>query len=306
VCLRCQVRGEADREAAEHRIRLALDEARFEVTDRLDVTGAFKRFRVQRRAKSFLASAMELGQRAAKRLADDSSGAFGIKHAGVLPVVDIEARAGIVIVVSEAHPGDTLEATIQGAGQLSPQVVATLGIQLARIVHELEQKGVALPLVRPETVLLDADGAPQLLDVGLAPGLLEAARSRTGWAPQPCFEAPELGASQTPTPAAAVFSLGATLSYAITGIPVAETRGGERYDHLPMTMVAQVPPALAVVLSRATSSDPRERPATPRELLEALSGLSPQEVSGEGDPTLAADEQTWTSRNPFDPNWPPS
>lgn len=306
VCLRCQVRGDADREAAEHRIRLALEEARFEVVDRLDVTGAFKRFRVQRRKKSFIASAMELGQRAAKRLADDSSTAFGITHPGVVQIVDIEARSGIVIVVSQAQAGKTLEATIRASGPVPAPAVAAMGILLTRVVAELVSKGVAPPLVRPETVFLRDDGTLQLLDVGLAPGLLEAGRSRAGWAPQPCFEAPELDDIHNLSLPAVVFSLGATLSYAITGIPVAETRGGERYDHLPMTMVAQVPPALAVVLSRATSPDPSERPASPKAFLKALASLSPQDLSGEGDPTLAADEQTWTSRNPFDPNWPQS
>ncbi len=307
VCLRCQVRGDADREAAEHRIRLALEEARFEVVDRLDVEGAFKRFHVKRRKKKFIASAMELGQRTAKPLADASAAAFSVVHPQVIPTVDIEARSGILIVISESHPGKTLETLVKKQGPLGPQAVVNLGKELARIVHELMTQGVSPPLLRPETILLDGKGAPRLLDVGLAPGLLEAARTRSGWAPQPCYEPNELMGGQPPKPSAFVFSIGATLSYSITGIPVAETRGGERYDHLPLTMVAKVPRALALILSRATAPDPSNRYASPADLLRALAGLTVHDASGEGDPTLSSDEKTWASgeRNPFDPNWLP-
>jgi serine/threonine protein kinase len=305
VCLRCQVRADADREAAEHRIRLALEEARFEVVDRLAVEGAFKRFRVKRRKKAFIASAMELGQRTAKPLADASSAAFGVSHPQVIPTVDIEARSGILIVVSESHPGRTLETLVQEQGPLAPQAVVNLGKELARILHELMTQGVSPPLLRPETILLDTGGAPRLLDVGLAPGLLEAARTRSGWAPQPCYEPEELTSGQSLSPPTIVFSLGASLSYATTGTPVAETRAGERYDHLPLTMVAQVPRALALILARSTAPNPSDRYPTPADLLRALAGLTLSEAGGEGDPTLSSDEQTWASgeRNPFDPNW---
>jgi serine/threonine protein kinase len=303
VCLRCQVRTEADLEAAEHRIRLALEESRFEVLDRVDTEGAFKRFRVRRHSKSFIASALELGERTAKRLADASQAAFAVKHPGVVRIVDIDVRSGILIVVNEEHPGRTLEDFVASGGALAPQAAVALGARLCEIVDDLRSQGVQA-LVRPETILVDSSGSPMLLDVGLARGVAEAARARTGWGPQPCYEAPELASLREPTPQALVFSLGATLGFAATGTPVAETLAGERYDHLPLTMVAQVPRLLAVLLSRATAPKAKDRPASPMMLREALSAIGKADLSGGRNPALSVDEQTWTSqdKNPFDPS----
>jgi serine/threonine-protein kinase len=295
VCLRCQARGDADREAAEHRLRRALEEARFEVVERLPVSGVFRRYRVRRRAKMFLASVIELGQRTASLYVEASDRALSVKHPGVLPALDLEVRAGILIVLAESPPGRTLEELLAEQGPLPPEETVSLGQLLCEVLDGLEAQGLR-PLVRPELVFLGDDGQPRLLDVGLAPALLQAGLHPQGWAPQPVYEAPELEHAEGLDPGGVVYSVGATLSYALTGNPVAEARGGQRHDHLPLTMVAQVPPPLAELLSRCTAPDPAARPASPADLRDELVALLRRRwgVSDEGR-VPAPDEATWPS-----------
>ncbi len=292
VCLRCQARAEVDREAAAARIRLALEEAQFEVLARVGGPGLLKRYRVRRRARPFLASAAELGRRTARLFAEGSARALTLKHPGVLPTIDLQVHQGTLIVLHDDHPGDTLDERVARGGPLPPEDVVVLGVELCDAVDYLLGADAGCLLVRPDGVLLGSDGQGQLVDVGLAPGLVEASRGRGGAGPLPVYEAPEVAEVRDQDPRALVYALGATLSYALTGNPVAEVRGSERYDHLPLTLVPSVPAPLAEVLSQATAPRAGERQASPAELAAALRGLATLLDGEEQQDELEPDEQT--------------
>jgi serine/threonine protein kinase len=268
----CEERLESDRAASEARIVRALAGARFTVVEQRGSLGLFRRYRARRRKKTFLVSAIELGQRGARRFAEASQKALVLKHPAILPALDIDVRAGTLFVVCEDRLAETLTERVTAQGVLRARQVAALGRQLADALDVALGEGVT-GFVRPDLVLIGDDEQPAILDLGLAPGLVEAARKRPGLCARPSYlapEAPEVGAL---SPAGVVYSLGATLVYGLTGRPVAEERAGERYDYLPVNFVPGLPRRMSTLLASCTALDPEQRPQAPGSLVLDFEGL---------------------------------
>jgi serine/threonine protein kinase len=281
VCRRCRRDAESDVAAAEDRIVQALQAGGFELGPRLGGRGAFKRYTARARGRNYLVSAIELGPRTAEAFAAESQRARDLEHPSIWPTMRVEAQRGILFVVGPEPEGPTLQSLVGQHGPLPAHVVARLGRDLADALDFAQGRGVAHALVRPELVIVGPERRPRLLDVGLCPALLEAARAPGDVAAsEPIFEAPELTDVRHVTPRAQVFSLGATLGYALTGNPVAELQAGERYDHLPLTMVAGIPRQIAYLLACATSPDAADRPQSPAALRNALDALIAEEQEG--------------------------
>ncbi|MBX3472400.1 MAG: protein kinase [Planctomycetes bacterium] len=274
VCRRCRRDAESDVVAAEDRIVAALQQCGFEVGPRLGGRGGFRRYTARARGKAYLVSALEVGARAAEAFAAESQRARELDHPAIWPVLRVEAHRGVLLVVGPEPDGPTLEGLVGQQGPLPAAATTRLGRDLADALDHATGHGLVHALVRPEVVLVTHDRRPRLLDVGLSPALLEAARApvETG-APLPVYDAPEVTAAGLVTPRAQVYALGATLSFALTGNPVAEVVAGERRDLLPLTMVSGVPRQIAYLLACATSPDPADRPPTPAALRNALDAL---------------------------------
>ncbi|MGE0706567.1 MAG: protein kinase [Planctomycetota bacterium] len=288
--LACQERLEQDRAASEARIVAALAEAHFEVVDQRGSLGLFRRYRANRRKRTFLVSAIELGARNARRFADASQKALLLKHRAILPVLDIDVRAGTLIVVCQDRAAETLGERVAAQGPMRAGEVAALGGALADALDAALREGVC-GFVRPDLLLIGDDGAPALLDLGLAPGLVEAARKRPGLCVRPCYLAPEAPEVNALTPAGVVYGLGGTLVYALTGQPPAEERAGERYDYLPVSYVPGVSRRLASLLARCTALDPSERPQSPGSLVLDFEGLT-ADTAPPRDTPLGEDDST--------------
>ncbi|HBP17062.1 MAG TPA: hypothetical protein DEA08_04600 [Planctomycetes bacterium] len=268
----CRERLEVDRAESEARVVRALAEARFTVVERRDSLGLFRRYRAQRRKRTFLVSAIELGQRNAKRFAEASQKAMLLKHEAIVPVLDVDVRSGVLIVVCQDRRADTLSERVSSSGPLGPRAVAGLGRILADALDAALGAGV-MGFIRPDLLLYSDEDPPTLLDLGLAPGLVEAARTRPGLCARPVYLAPEAPDVGSLTPAGVVYGLGATLVYALTGRPIAELRAGERYDYLPVSHVPGLPRRLAKQRAQCTALDPERRPQAPGSLVLDFEGL---------------------------------
>ena len=124
-----------------------------------------------------------------------------------------------VVLVMPYLAGGSLHERVAREGPLDPEVVAVLADRLLDALAAAHRQGIVHRDVKPENVLFTADGEPRLVDFGVArtaehtPGLTATA-TVVG---TPSFMAPEQARGESASPASDVFSLGATLLFALTG-----------------------------------------------------------------------------------------
>ncbi|MPY76998.1 MAG: protein kinase [Actinophytocola sp.] len=130
-----------------------------------------------------------------------------LKHQCAVTVYDVLVESDGIWLITEYVPSRTMADFLAGHGKLAAQDTVTLGAQLAAALAAAAELGIAHRAVEPANVLLADDGAVQITDFGV--GALHH---------DPAFRAPEVIAGGVATPASDVFSLGATLYFALRGV----------------------------------------------------------------------------------------
>ena len=113
-----------------------------------------------------------------------------------------------VWLVMEYIPSRSMATFLAEHGRLTPDQAAHLGIQLGNALTAIHAAGFVHRTLEPGTVLLADDGGVKLTDIGIS-----------GGGPHAAYVAPEVARGLPPTPAADVFSLGATLYTSVEGVP---------------------------------------------------------------------------------------
>ncbi|MFF0744241.1 protein kinase [Streptomyces sp. NPDC004111] len=169
-------------------------------------------------------------------------------HPHVVTVHDVVVHDGLPWIVMEFVPDAVdLQALVRSSGPLSPQETARIGLGVLDALTFGHRIGILHRDVKPANILLAPDssgpyGRVLLTDYGIAlrPGLNEPRLTATaGILGTPGYLAPERAHGDPPTPAADLFSLGATLYTAVEG------RGAfDRDDNYAMlTALLTEPPA---------------------------------------------------------------
>ncbi|MEU3520535.1 protein kinase [Streptomyces sp. NPDC006654] len=176
-------------------------------------------------------SEQELNARIARARGEARHSARLRSNPHVVTVYDTVVDGGLPWIVMEYVPGaKDLEAVVRESGPLSPDDTAELGLALLDALSAGHQLGILHRDVKPSNVLLTAPdpqgphpvrvGRVLLTDYGISlqkdvgePRLTTAA----GFIGTPGFLAPERARGSEPTPASDLFSLGATLYFAVEG-----------------------------------------------------------------------------------------
>ncbi|MFC7261469.1 serine/threonine-protein kinase [Streptomyces lutosisoli] len=176
-------------------------------------------------------SEQELNARIARARGEARHSARLRSNPHVVTIYDTVVDGGLPWIVMEYVPGARdLEAVVRESGTLSPDDTAGLGLALLDALTTGHQMGILHRDVKPSNVLLTAPepqgphparvGRVLLTDYGISlqqdvgePRLTTAA----GIIGTPGFLAPERARGSEPTPASDLFSLGATLYFAVEG-----------------------------------------------------------------------------------------
>jgi hypothetical protein len=220
-----------------------------------------------------------------QRTLTEARAAARIRHRGVAAVYDVISDSNHPCIVMELIEGRPLAQVIEEDGALPPRRVADIGRQLLAALTAGHAVGVLHRDLKPANVLITPSGRAVLTDFGIASVAGNPSITQAGVVlGTPSYLAPERAQGQTATPAADIWSLGATLYAAVSG------QGPyDGYDGAIATLAAittQDPPGLAVggplsrIILALMSRDPIGRPGAREAALtleEAAQGFSARE-----------------------------
>ncbi|MFI5934503.1 serine/threonine-protein kinase [Actinoplanes sp. NPDC051494] len=154
-----------------------------------------------------------------RRMVQEARAAARLSHPNVAQVYDVVEDDGRAWIVMEYVPSRSLQEVIREDGPLEPRWAAVLGLDLLDALDAAHQAGVRHRDVKPANVLLGDDGRIVLTDFGIASieGDSVITTSSEVVLGSPQYMSPERARDGTAEPASDLWSLGATLYYAVEG-----------------------------------------------------------------------------------------
>ena len=203
-----------------------------------------------------------------------------LAHPGVVSVFDVISHDSKPWIVMELVEAPTLEEVVKEEGPLDPSRVAQIGGQLLDVLEVAHSQGVIHRDVKPANVMCSEDGSVKLADFGIATLQDDPKLTASGLVlGSPSFMSPEHASTGISGPGSDLWSLGATLYFAVEGRPPFDKGGavptltavmGE--EPRPMTRAGALGPIISAMLRK----EPSERPGI-TEARAMLAGLDPHD-----------------------------
>jgi serine/threonine protein kinase len=206
--------------------------------------------------------------------------AAGLSHVNIVHVYDVgqdtDERPYIVM---EYVDGESLAETLAREGRLSPARVREIALDCCHGLEHAHAAGLVHRDIKPHNLLADREGKIKIADFGVARSLGETQLTMAGSVLGSVgYLSPEQAAGRPVTPAADIYSLGATLYELLTG---RTPHQGELLTELlrqrglrpppPMSgIVSGVPGALETAVMSCLDNDPERRPRSASALALAI------------------------------------
>ncbi|ADG89779.1 serine/threonine-protein kinase [Thermobispora bispora] len=146
-----------------------------------------------------------------------------IRHQCVATVHDAIEVDGRPWIIMELIDGRSLEKVIEDEGPLPPRLVAEMGCDLLDALRTAHSLGILHRDVKPANVLITDTGRVVLTDFGIAKADGDSPLTQTGMViGSPGYTAPERVRGEHTGPESDLWSLGATLYFAVEGRPAFE------------------------------------------------------------------------------------
>lgn len=182
----------------------------------------------------------------------------------------------------ELVEGETLGARVRRDGPLNAREALEIAIQITRALMAAAAHDLIHRDLKPGNIMLTTEAEVKVIDFGLAKAITDAGGemdlTHGEFVGTPTFASPEQFRSGPVDARSDIYSLGATIWFALTGLApysgktLEEIRDRKTRDDLPVAQLAarKVPESLVKLLRSTLAMDPGERPASARELMEAL------------------------------------
>jgi serine/threonine protein kinase len=196
--------------------------------------------------------------------------------------------------------GETLASLLRRVGRVEPTRAVELCIQACAGLAAVHGVGLVHRDVKPQNLLLSADGTLKVTDFGIArlgdSTRLTLTGTLLGTTP---YIAPEQALGEEVTPAADLYSLGAVLYELLTGAPPREIETladlATRFDD-PVTPVRKLAPETPVeverIVMRSLAREPQYRPASAAALAAELSASTDVPTRPLAEPPTVARQPT--------------
>ena len=234
-------------------------------------------------------------QTARERFLREARAAAALRHPNVAAVYHFGAAPDVsrCFYAMELVEGETLETRVRRHGPLNPKVVVEIATQIAQALTAAAAQGLIHRDLKPGNIMLKPGNAGatelevKIIDFGLAKAVTDAGGemdiTHGEFVGTPNFASPEQFESGPVDVRSDIYSLGATLWFALTGkTPFAgrnieEIRRAQKLAPLPTEQLkaAHVPPPLRSLLKSMLALEPAGRPGV-HDLEAKLRGCSGQ------------------------------
>jgi serine/threonine-protein kinase len=214
-----------------------------------------------------------------RRFIGEAKSVARLSHQNVVAVFDQGADGPYLYLAMEYVPGRTLKELLRDSGRFPPAAALEIMAGVLDGLAAAHASGIVHRDVKPENVLLTADGRIKVADFGLARAQSAAGHTRAGLlVGTVAYVSPEQVTGGTTGPRGDVYSAGVMLFELLTGrVPfTGDTPLSVAYQHVntdvpaPSALAPGIPAPVDQLVLAATSRDPARRPADAGEFLHAV------------------------------------
>jgi serine/threonine protein kinase/beta-lactam-binding protein with PASTA domain len=241
-----------------------------------DVFLATDRILNRRVAIKILRAELSTDPKSVIRFEREAQAATALSHPNIVEIYDVGEYKGHHYIVMEYCPGKTLKKMIKDRGPLLKEEAVDIMKQLVSATAEAHRRGIIHRDIKPQNVMVTADGSVKMLDFGiaLAKGSIQLTQANNVMG-SVHYLAPELAKGQPASPQSDIYALGVVLYEMLVGdVPfkaesAVQVALKQMHDDMPSVREQNptVPQALENVVIRATAKDPKQRYASCEEML---------------------------------------
>jgi serine/threonine protein kinase len=203
-----------------------------------------------------------------EKVLKEARAAARLDHPGAVTVYDVIDDDGHPVIVMELVEAPNLSELVAERGPLPPAEAARIGLEILDVLDAAHARGIVHRDVKPGNVMVADSGRVRLGDFGVAAILDDPTVSTSGAVTgSPAYMAPEQATNKGAVPESDLWSLGATLYFAVEGRP-------------PFDKGAPLPTLTAIVHDEPR---PAERAGPLRPVLDGLLVKDPQARLAAGD-----------------------
>ena len=208
-----------------------------------------------------------------------------LSHPYIVALYDAAKEGGQRYIVMEYLHGETLKNFCDyDSPRMGIPRVADLMLKCALALDYIHKNGVLHKDIKPANIMVTADGAPKLMDFGIAVAShAEASERTTVVQGSPLFMSPEQCRGRPLSPASDLYSLGAVMYLLLAGKPMFAAASPRELMSQVKTRpapslrgVGAIPDALAAIVDKLLAKEPAARYQSGRDLGEDLAAVVEQ------------------------------
>ncbi len=235
------------------------------------------------------------------RFEREAQAATALTHPNIVDIYDVGDYKGHHYIVMEYVEGKTLKQVIQARGALLKEEAVDIMKQLVSAISEAHKRGIIHRDIKPQNVIVKADGTIKVLDFGiaLAKGSMQLTQANNVMG-SVHYLAPELARGESASVQSDIYALGIVLFEALTGdVPFKADSAVQvalmhMRNEMPSVRVFNptLPQSVENIVIRATAKDRTQRYVSCNEMLDDLKTCLRPERLNEPKLVLTATEQT--------------
>lgn len=199
-----------------------------------------------------------------------------LEHRNLLAVVGQGEHQGSPYLLTEHAPGESLAALLERQGRIGSQELMPIAAALCSALSFLHEQGIIHRDIRPDALVLGADGRWKLRDFEMARDVgVQQTIALPGGAPP--YRSPEQLLGRALDARSDIYSAGAVMFHALTGSrPLDGVDVISRFMQPPpkvRALAEDCPPELAAAIERCLEAEAGQRFGSVQELAQALGGV---------------------------------